>query len=82
MPESAVIVEKLGMSGSHFLVRKYFVRAVIQASFSMRLVFVTVPGNNLTLSFFIHTSSVALISHFRGLIYISDSRNTTAQQKS
>lgn len=82
MPESAVVVEKLGMNGSHFLVSKYFKRAIIQAHFGMRLVFLTVPGNNLTLSFFIHTSPISPISHFSRLIYISDSRNPAAQQKS
>lgn len=82
MPESASVVEKVGMNGSHFLVSKYFIRAVIQVYFSMRLLFLTVLGNKMTLSFSIHTSLIVLISHFSGFIYRSDFRNSTAQQKS
>lgn len=51
MPESAVLVEKLSMNGSHFLVSKYFIRAISQTYFNIRLVFLSVPGINLTFSF-------------------------------
>lgn len=83
MPESAVVVEKLCMNGSRFLVSNYSIRALTQVChFSMRTVLLMVPGNNLKFSFFIHTSSIALILHFSGLIYTSDSRNLPTQKKS
>lgn len=72
MPESAVLVEKLCMTGSHFLVSKYSINALTQVYFSMRIILLTVPGNNLKFSFLIHHSSIALILHFSVLVYTSD----------
>lgn len=82
MPESAAVVEKLCMNGSRFLVSKYSIRALTQVYFSMRIVLLIVPGNNLKFSFFIPASSIALILDFSGLIYTSDSRNSPTQKKS